>query len=150
MNKKITILTQKEKKELLTISNWLGLNADEFNRLEKKYIEILNGSDEGSTLYENIEKLLENIVLELDDKLFEYSDEKDEEKVFNDNVGLELFFLKTGLQELGLPDCEITEALDNLRDKVEEACERLPYEAVLDILHETSIGLLEYYKKYKK
>lgn len=27
MNKKITILTQKEKKELLTISNWLGLNA---------------------------------------------------------------------------------------------------------------------------
>ena len=81
MNKKITILTQKEKKELLTISNWLGLNADEFNRLEKKYIEILNESD-GSTLYENIDKLLENIVLELDDKLFEYSDEKDVEKVF--------------------------------------------------------------------
>ena len=61
MNKKITILTQKEKKELLTISNWLGLNADEFNRLEKKYIEILNESD-GSTLYETIEKLLVNIV----------------------------------------------------------------------------------------
>ena len=98
MNKKITILTQKEKKELLTISNWLGLNADEFNRLEKKYIEILNESD-GSTLYETIEKLLVNIVEELGDKLFEYSDEKDEEKVFNDNVGLELFFLKTGLQE---------------------------------------------------
>ena len=94
--------------------------------------------------------MLVNIVEELGDKLFEYSDEKDEEKVFNDNVGLELFFLKTGLQELGLPDCEITEALDNLRDKVEEACERLPYEAVLDILHETSMGLLEYYKKYKK
>ena len=149
MNKKITILTQKEKKELLTISNWLGLNADEFNRLEKKYIEILNESD-GSTLYETIDRLLENIVEELDDKLFEYSDEKDAEKIFNDNLGLELFFLKTGLQELGLPDCEITEALDNLRDKVEEACERLPYEAVLDILHETSIGLLEYYKKYKK
>ncbi len=149
MNKKITILTQKEKKELLTISNWLGLNADEFNRLEKKYIEILNGSDEGSTLYENIDKLLENIVEELDDKIFEYSDEKDEEKVFNDNVGIELFFLKTGLQELGLPDDEITEALDNLRDKVEEACERLPYEAVLDILHETSMGLLKYYKNEK-
>ena len=137
MNKKITILTQKEKKELLTISNWLGLNADEFNRLEKKYIEILNESD-GSTLYENI------------DKLFEYSDEKDAEKIFNDRLGIELFFLKTGLQELGLPDCEITEALDNLRDKVEEACERLPYEDVLGILHKTSMGLLEYYKKYKK
>ena len=148
MNKKITILTQKEKKELLTISNWLGLNADEFNRLEKKYIEILNESD-GSTLYETIDKLLVNIVEELGDKLFEYSDEKDEEKVFNDNVGIELFFLKTGLQELGLPDDEITEALDILRDKAEEACERLPYEAVLDILHETSMGLLKYYKNEK-
>ena len=114
MNKKITILTQKEKKELLTISNWLGLNADEFNRLEKKYIEILNESD-GSTLYETIEKLLVNIV-----------------------------------EELGLSDDEITEVLDILRDKVEEACERLPYEDVLGILHKTSMGLLEYYKKYKK
>ncbi len=149
MNKKITILTQNEKKELLTISNWLGLNADEFNRLEKKYLEILNESDEGSTLYENIDKLLENIVEELGDKLFEYSDEKDEEKVFNDNVGIELFFLKTGLQELGLPDDEITEALDVLRDKVKEACERIPYEGVLDILHETSMGLLKYYKNKK-
>lgn len=149
MNKKIIILTQKEKKELLIISNWLGLNADEFNRLEKKYIEILNESDEGSTLYENINKLLENIVEELDDKLFEYSDEKDEEKVFNDNVGIELFFLKTGLQELGLPDCEITEALDNLRDKVKEACEILPYENVLSVLHKTSMGLLKYYKNEK-
>ena len=149
MNKKITILTQKEKKELLTMSNWLGLNADEFNRLEKKYIEILNESD-GSTLYENIEKLLENIVLELDDKLFEYSDEKDAEKIFNDRLGIELFFLKTELQELGLSDDEITEVLDILRDKVEEACERLPYEDVLGILHKTSMGLLEYYKKYKK
>ena len=149
MNKKITILTQKEKKELLTISNWLGLNADEFNRLEKKYIEILNESD-GSTLYENIDKLLENIVLELDDKLFEYSDEKDVEKIFNDRLGIELFFLKTELQELGLSDDEITEVLDILRDKVEEACERLPYEDVLGILYKTSMGLLEYYKKYKK
>ena len=149
MNKKITILTQKEKKELLTISNWLGLNADEFNRLEKKYIEILNESD-GSTLYENIDKLLENIVLELDDKLFEYSDEKDAEKIFNDRLGIELFFLKTELQELGLSDDEITEVLDILRDKVEEACERLPYEDVLGILYKTSMGLLEYYKKYKK
>ena len=149
MNKKITILTQKEKKELLTISNWLGLNADEFNRLEKKYIEILNESD-GSTLYENIDKLLENIVLELDDKLFEYSDEKDAEKIFNDRLGIELFFLKTELQELGLSDDEITEVLDILRDKVEEACERLPYEDVLGILHKTSMSLLEYYKKYKK
>ena len=148
MNKKITILTQKEKKELLTISNWLGLNADEFNRLEKKYIEILNESD-GSTLYENIDKLLENIVLELDDKLFEYSDEKDAEKIFNDRLGIELFFLKTELQELGLSDDEITEVLDILRDKVEEACERLPYEDVLDILHETSMGLLKYYKNEK-
>lgn len=149
MNKKITILTQNEKKELLTISNWLGLNADEFNRLEKKYLEILNGSDEGSTLYENIDKLLENIVEELGDKLFEYSDEKDEEKVFNDNVGIELFFLKTGLEELGLPDHEITEALDILRDKVKESCEKIPYEGVLDILHETSMGLLKYYKNKK-
>ena len=149
MNKKITILTQKEKKELLTISNWLGINADEFNRLEKKYIEILNESD-GSTLYENIDKLLENIVLELDDKLFEYSDEKDAEKIFNNRLGIELFFLKTELQELGLSDDEITEVLDILRDKVEEACERLPYEDVLGILHKTSMGLLEYYKKYKK
>ena len=148
MNKKITILTQKEKKELLTISNWLGLNADEFNRLEKKYIEILNESD-GSTLYENIDKLLENIVLELDDKLFEYSDEKDAEKIFNDRLGIELFFLKTELQELGLSDDEITEVLDILRDKVEEACERLPYEDVLGILHETSMGLLKYYKNEK-
>ena len=149
MNKKITILTQKEKKELLTISNWLGLNADEFNRLEKKYIEILNESD-GSTLYETIEKLLVNIVEELDDKLFEYSDEKDAEKIFNDRLGIELFFLKTELQELGLSDDEITEVLDILRDKVEEACERLPYEDVLGILYKTSMGLLEYYKKYKK
>lgn len=149
MNKKITILTQNEKKELLTISNWLGLNADEFNRLEKKYLEILNESDERSTLYENIDKLLENIVEELGDKLFEYSDEKDVEKIFNDNLGLELFFLKTGLQELGLPDDEITEALDVLRDKVKEACERIPYEGVLDILHETSMGLLKYYKNKK-
>ena len=149
MNKKITILTQKEKKELLTISNWLGLNADEFNRLEKKYIEILNESDEGSTLYDNIDKLLENIVEELDDKLFEYSDEKDAEKIFDDNVGLELFSLKTGLQELGVPDDEITKVLDILRDKVEEARERLPYEDVLDILHETSMGLLKYYKNKK-
>ena len=149
MNKKITILTQNEKKELLTISNWLGLNADEFNRLEKKYIEILNESDEGSTLYENIDKLLENIVEELGDKLFEYSDEKDEEKVFNDNVGIELFFLKTELEELGLPDDKITKALDILRDKVKEACERIPYEGVLDILHETSMNLLKYYKNEK-
>ena len=149
MNKKITILTLKEKKELLTISELLGLDADEFNRLEKKFIEIINESDEGSTLYENIDKLLENIVEELDDKLFEYSDEKDEEKVFNDNVGIELFFLKTGLQELGLPDCEITEALDNLRDKVKEACETLPYENVLNVLHKTSMGLLKYYKNEK-
>ena len=149
MSKKITILTQKEKKELLTISNWLGLNADEFNRLEKKYIEILNESD-GSTLYETIEKLLVNIVEELGDKLFEYSDEKDAEKIFNDRLGIELFFLKTELQELGLSDDEITEVLDILRDKVEEACERLPYEDVLGILYKTSMGLLEYYKKYKK
>ena len=149
MNKKITILTLKEKKELLTISELLGLDADEFNRLEKKFIEIINESDEVSTLYENIDKLLENIVEELDDKLFEYSDEKDEEKVFNDNVGIELFFLKTGLQELGLPDDEITEALDNLRDKVKEACETLPYENVLSVLHKTSMGLLKYYKNEK-
>lgn len=149
MDKKNTILTLKEKKELLKISEWLGLNADEFNQLEKKFIEIINESKEGASLYDNVDKLLENIVEELDDKLLEYSDEKDVEKEFNDNVGIELLFLKTGLEELGLPDYEINEALDNLRDKVEEACKTLPYEGVLDILHETSMGLLKYYKNQK-
>ena len=147
MDKKITTLTLKEKKELLKISEWLGLNADEFNQLEKKFIEIINESKEGTSLYDDVYKLLENIVEELDDMILDL--DIDIEESFHDSVEFELSVLKRCLEDLELPIDEIDEALDSLREKVKETCKTLPHEAVIDILKSTCFGLIEYYTNQK-